>query len=402
MGFKALVADDEYMIRRGIISFLNKYDDFEVVAEAEDGEMALQMAKENKVDVFFVDINMPFLNGFQFIEALQEFAPEALIIIITGYDSFEYAREALRLGAFEYLLKPIMEDAFEEMIKNVREKLINTGEQSRYLDWAKGMLMQNRESLIAGFWQKVLSGRFTEEEITEQTNYLELHIPKEYVLTLVRLEYQRSMDFRGEWNDDLIYFIARNVLGETFGDLKNENSCQDDYGNLVMLHKKLEKDELQKRLKEGCQALEHYAPVRCMVSSKESGPSESISGIYQELISDMGKQCGEPIIIKDVRAFVEENYYQESFTLKDAAESVGLSEQYLSKLFRKEMGITFIDYLTNVRIRKAIELFQNKELKVYEIAEMVGYSTQHYFSNVFKKKLGVGPAEYRKMFAKEI
>ena len=60
------------------------------------------------------------------------------------------------------------------------------------------------------------------------------------------------------------------------------------------------------------------------------------------------------------------------------------------------MGITFIDYLTRVRIRKAIGLLCQDDLKLYEIAERVGYTTQHYFSNVFKKQMGASPAEYRK------
>lgn len=68
MNCKAMVADDEYIIRRGIISFLRKYEEIEVVAEAEDGEMALEIAQEEDIDIFFVDINMPFLSGLQFIE----------------------------------------------------------------------------------------------------------------------------------------------------------------------------------------------------------------------------------------------------------------------------------------------------------------------------------------------
>ena len=133
MKIKALVADDEYMIRRGIISFLNRYEDFEVVAEAEDGEMALELAQECSADVYFVDINMPFLNGLQFIEKLKGVQPNALVVIITGYDNFEYAREALKLEVFEYLLKPIMEDNFDEMISRVREKFQKENNEKKYL-----------------------------------------------------------------------------------------------------------------------------------------------------------------------------------------------------------------------------------------------------------------------------
>ena len=124
MIFNALVADDEYLIRRGIISFLNKYEDFEIVVEAEDGEMALELAKKVPLDVCFVDIIMPFLNGLEFIRNLKEIHPRALVVIITGYDSFEYARTALRMEVFEYLLKPVMEDKFQVMMEAVKEKLI--------------------------------------------------------------------------------------------------------------------------------------------------------------------------------------------------------------------------------------------------------------------------------------
>ena len=101
MSFKVLIADDEYIIRRGIRSFLEQYEEFQVTAEAEDGEMALELARQEEIDVYLVDINMPFVNGLQFIEQLREIHPKALVVVITGYDRFEYAREALRLGTFE-------------------------------------------------------------------------------------------------------------------------------------------------------------------------------------------------------------------------------------------------------------------------------------------------------------
>lgn len=107
--YKVLIADDEEIIRRGIAYFLKKDPEIQVVAQAEDGEMALDQAMEYRPDLLFVDINMPFLNGLDFIEKLKAVQPDALIIVITGYDDFKYAQKALRLGVFDYLLKPIME-----------------------------------------------------------------------------------------------------------------------------------------------------------------------------------------------------------------------------------------------------------------------------------------------------
>ena len=97
MAYRVLVADDEYIIRRGIIRFLRKYEEMEIVAEAEDGGVAREFIENQEIDVAFVDINMPFLNGLGFIRQLKEISPKTVVVIITGYDDFEYAREGIRL-----------------------------------------------------------------------------------------------------------------------------------------------------------------------------------------------------------------------------------------------------------------------------------------------------------------
>lgn len=394
MRFKALVADDEYMIRRGIISFLNKYEDFEVVAEAEDGEMALDMAEMTPVDVCFVDINMPFLNGLEFIEKLKEVQPKAIVVIITGYDSFEYARTAIKMRVFEYLLKPIMEDNFEKMIERVRERLIRDRSEEKYLEWAKETLNQNKSYLASSFLQKALEGHFAKEEMQERFHYLGMKIPEEYVVTVVRLDYQKAADVKEEWTDDLIFFVAQNVANEIFNQMDSLRSCQNDYGDLIVVSQQTaeQKEQLQQYL----ELMKRLVIVKCTVVQKNGTGLEHLADVYHEAIAQVEQLIGTSSVILEVREYVEQNYWREDFSLQDAADSVNLSMQYMSKLFRKEMGVTFVDYLTSVRIRKSIDLFQNEELKIYEIAERVGYATQHYFSTVFKKNLGVSPAEYRK------
>lgn len=115
-----------------------------MVAQAEDGETALDLAVEFMPDLLFVDVNMPFLNGLQFIEKLEGILKDAIIIIITGYDDFKYAQQALRLGVFDYILKPIMEDVFYTALDQAKEQLMKTREQSRYLQWAKKLLEKNK------------------------------------------------------------------------------------------------------------------------------------------------------------------------------------------------------------------------------------------------------------------
>lgn len=400
MGYGVLVADDEYIIRRGIISFLKQYKDFELVAEAEDGVMALELARELHPDVFFVDINMPFLNGLQFVEQLKELNPKAVVIIITGYDKFEYARAALKLGVFEYLLKPLMEGPFEEMIGRVRERLKKEKSEDKYLEWAIGMLAQNRTYLASSFLQKVLGGHYTDEEIGERSRYLNLTLPESFTLSVISMDYQRTADVKGTWNDDLLYFVAENIANELFNGLDQANSCQDSHGNLVVISTTMDAATAASQVAAYTAMLEEHLPVRCLVVQASGKGYGAISDTYETAVSKLRELDTGTAAIREIKLFIEDNYWREDFSFQDAAGHVGLSVQHLSKMFRRELGITFVDYLTGVRIRKSIELLQDQEMKIYEIAGRTGYSTQHYFSNVFKKHLGVSPAEYRKLIKK--
>lgn len=397
MGYKVLVADDEYIIRRGIISFLRQYSDFELAAEAEDGVMALELAKDISPDVYFVDINMPFLNGLQFIKSLKEINPRAVVVIITGYDRFEYAREALKLGVFEYLLKPLMEGPFDEMMQRVRERLQREASEDKYLDWAKSMLAQNRTYLASNFLQRALEGHYTREEIMERSQYLHLMLPEPFTITVVSLEYLKMEDVKSTWNEDLLFFVAENIANEMFQGLVNPNSCQDRHGNLVVISKTAAPEIAEEQSETYCKMLESRLPVRSVVIQGNGDDYGALAETYETAVSRLKELETGSSVIKGVKFYIEDNYSREDFSFQDAADHVNLSVPHLSRMFRKEMGVTFIDYLTSVRIRKAIELLHNGELKIYEIAELTGYANQHYFSNVFKKNLGVSPAEYRRL-----
>ena len=90
-----------------------------------------------------------------------------------------------------------------------------------------------------------------------------------------------------------------------------------------------------------------------------------------------------------------EEHYDSSLALPDVASHVGLSAEYLSRIFREDTGMKFIVYLNNLRLKHAIELLENTNLKVYEVAEKVGYSNLSYFSTVFKKNFGQNPFDYK-------
>ena len=101
-------------------------------------------------------------------------------------------------------------------------------------------------------------------------------------------------------------------------------------------------------------------------------------------------------MLRRVKEYLQHHYDKDYISLQDAAEHVSISPSHLSKVFSQETGQTFIEYLTQIRIRKAMELLQNTSAKSYEIAFQVGYNDAHYFSNLFKRVTGMTTREFRK------
>ncbi len=208
MKYKVLVADDEHIIRRGIIGFLKKYYQLEVVAEAENGEEALELAKRRELDILFVDINMPILNGLQFIEQLRKVQPKASVVIITGYDDFEYARQAIRLQVDEYILKPLMEETFDSAVKRVLHELDSRFRQEKYEQWAHSIVEENKKYLTREFLSEWLEGNLSEEEIREKAEYLQLPMVEKHTLIIMYLDYILREDKEHLWDIDLLSYAA--------------------------------------------------------------------------------------------------------------------------------------------------------------------------------------------------
>ncbi len=397
MNYRALVADDEPMIRRGIISFLKSYEDFEVVAEAEDGEIALEKARSTAVDVFFVDINMPFLNGLDFIKELKKLYPEALVVIITGYDLFSYARKAVGLGVFDYILKPLQEEVFDELMGRIRTALKERTSdelEKKYLEWAREKMKESRGILISELMRNVLEDKLSVDEIRQESGYLELEFPDEYDLYLVRTDVKPAFS-SSEWTEDLIYFVTENIAMEMFASLSVQTRCKDESGCLVLITRSEDPAVRDKKIKEYTDYITGIMPVKCAVSSVSGRGAESIPDSYARALEEIAESLGRSQMMDQVLNLIEENYGREEFSLQEAADRVGLSVPYLSRMFRKEAGCTFVDYLTNLRMRKATLLLHDDAVKIYEVAEKVGYTSQQYFSLVFKKKFGVSPIDYR-------
>lgn len=103
---------------------------------------------------------------------------------------------------------------------------------------------------------------------------------------------------------------------------------------------------------------------------------------------------GNAYVLKCLACLAE--HYMKETSCSAMAEELGISESYLSKLFKKETGYSFVDYLTHYRMKKAVEIMRTDSPKIYELAYMVGYNDAHYFSNMFKRITGKSPSEMKK------
>lgn len=320
-------------------------------------------------------------------------------MIITGYDRFDYAKDAISLGIFEYLLKPIQEIAFDEMIQRVRNELIKVSVKNtsqNYLNWAQKRLGEKRQSLVSELVYNIITENITKAQIQQECQFLEVKIPVSYSVLLIATDYQKAEDLHHTWTEDLIKFSLQNVAGEMFAKLGHELFCFDSSGRLIMIMENNDFNDLTKKQEEFVSFIRSNLPVKCFIISKNGTGIENISFIYHAANRSLQKYSECSDVMTAVLNMIDKNYKREDLSLQDVAAEVNLSIPYLSKLFRREMDTTFVDYLTNLRIRKAIEFLQDDSMKMYEIAENVGYTSQHYFSNVFKKKTGLSPNEYKR------
>ncbi len=122
--FRVMLIDDEQSARSLMKASINWESlNMEVVGEAASGIEAINIIDDLKPDIAFVDIAMPFMNGIEFTALATERYPDLIIIVMTAYDDFEYARQCVRLPVFEYMLKPLVRDEVNEVLQKALKRL---------------------------------------------------------------------------------------------------------------------------------------------------------------------------------------------------------------------------------------------------------------------------------------
>ena len=121
---RILIAEDEQRTRQGLVRVLQSLgDEYEIVAQASNGKAALEMILEQKPEVVFIDIKMPFMDGLSVIEAVRAQGVKTEFVIVSAYADFDFAKQSISLGVTEYLLKPLTKDEADAVLKKIENKI---------------------------------------------------------------------------------------------------------------------------------------------------------------------------------------------------------------------------------------------------------------------------------------
>lgn len=203
---KIFLVEDESIVREGLRDNIPwQQFGYEFVGEASDGEMALPLIRKTQPDILITDIKMPFMDGLSLSRIVSQEFPNTKIIIISGYDDFEYARQAIHVGVEQYLLKPITRSTLQKVLSEIREKIESEKEQKNYLEKFQSEMHEYEQLSRRNFFEKVFAGEMSVQEIYEAAQKLSMELNAScYNLVMFSLEKQRN-----ECQEELMRFFLR-------------------------------------------------------------------------------------------------------------------------------------------------------------------------------------------------
>lgn len=174
--YRLLIADDENIIRQGIVETFQKSISYFEVFEADNGEDVLRIMKRVKIDALIIDIKMPKMGGITVLKRLWETNSTVLTVVLTGYDEFDYAKNALEYGAIKYILKPMVPSQLLELAAELKMILDTRAEKEKELTILREDFIKNRKLQKEKLFQDILNGEQSESRIKERAKILNLKL----------------------------------------------------------------------------------------------------------------------------------------------------------------------------------------------------------------------------------
>lgn len=354
---KLLIVDDEILVRKGLAMSVNwKELDFDCVFEVSNGLEALAIAKKERPHLIITDIKMPKMDGLELIKALRENNINSAIIVLSCLNEVRYVREAMRFdGALDYVPKLSMSN--EELIKIVtRATDVIKGKQA-----ADGAANNLGELESLSLFEESELRRIIEEGDKESATELLVSILAKYSFASLKRHIAKEIIH--------IFSSSYKKHGGNIYDLKISNQ------DVVTYIEQAKEGDIESK-------------ISCMFDIA-----------FENLTKLKNKSYGSDIT-KAIN-YMYENF-DKSIKLSDVALVLSMSTSYLSKLFKQKTEQNFVDFLNGIRLEKAKELLRANELTVSQIAVVVGFNDESYFSRTFKRSEGISPARYRNKIERQL
>lgn len=422
--YKLMIVDDEYMILEGLKRLLDyKALNLEIVYAANNGLEALDYLENREVDVIVTDISMPGMTGLELIGQIKQKSPDIDVVIMSGYQEFDYARQAVSLGVKDYLVKPINKLELRQALEAIVEQ--KSKEHPRTQEFLNGQAVRidelKKELQSEDIYFVVSKIPLTQTFITKpyqqgkQTFYLALTNQPQTGEVL----YQEMLTEETVFTD-----LMENIkLSHFYGYSTNKRSRQlPDYDELQQSIQSGDIQRLLEQLPKLKEEVRQETPAVHLVKQffiqilrdtyqlfKQSN-SDKMQTLYTEVnqsetLDDLVNLATNKLHslteayrynshVKQVIDIIRDQY-QEELTLKLVSERLFLNAVYLGQIIKKETGFTFSELLNQERIHAAQRLLLTTDDNIEEICFKVGYTNIGYFYKIFKRFCNESPKSYR-------
>ncbi|MDR0381996.1 MAG: helix-turn-helix domain-containing protein [Oscillospiraceae bacterium] len=404
--WKALIVNGEIDADKLLTCALKNTElTLDLIGATAEVPQAMDMAIHFKPDIVLVDLDISTSERLDFIDRLRTFLPCVLVIVLTKLRDFEYVQRAIHLKVHDYILKPAPKQRLCNAFKKAVTDLELSKKQNDLLRLFHQQLHSNLPLLREKLMQDFMDGRVSESDLRCQMKLLGaeiqsfsgllLIVPTEKLLSFMKLNkydgvyFPYSLEqFEVHIKEIMAPFLTPNI---TFLYRKRA------YISLFSLTE-TELDTIRQRISEAIgEELKSHIIIK---TAHMSDMPAHIKSVCETMMDDVTQICCLSPMTKIIKDYIETNYYKGDLCIHDITSEYNISVSYAGRLLRQELSSSFVEYLTKIRVTKAIRLMHDPFIKINEISNKVGYSDQHYFSNIFKKHMGLPPGEYRKNLAR--
>ncbi|MDY6324914.1 MAG: response regulator [Catonella sp.] len=381
-----LIAEDEKLIRAGIRAMTERSGvQYKEIFEAKNGEEALEIIKNNPIDLLLTDIRMPKMDGIELVRNVHEMEPRPVIIAISGYDDFSYAVEMLRNGVSEYLLKPLERKKFKETLERADSLVSEKNKDLKTLE--KEFEAAKKEKLDDFFFPEGKPASVSDKLKQNAEKYL-TEASRTKRLQLIGTD--KTDKLTEEWHSFFEAGRRGYIESETF--LKEIIDEAHELGEIYKTRlSDTDLDILAKFNEPDILAMSSLDELEETFMNLIIGMNRA----NEEINADPAKNK-----IAEAVKYVNENY-DKDINMAVVSNYISMNYSLFSFSFKEYTGVNFVSYLKDLRLKKAKELLETTDEKVIDVGAAVGYDNSKHFMKLFKSEYGISPTEYRKNMRKE-